>query len=157
MAAYNKHDIFVEDIMNGKHVLSSDTLRVLLTNTAPVAGDTVVDTTTTTCTIKSTSNAAEIAAGNGYTKKGNALTITTNSQTSGVYTLAANQSVFTASGGSFPTARYVELYNDTQATTATRPVIAWWDYGAGGFTLNDTETFTVKFNSANPGTIFTAS
>lgn len=154
MAAYNKHDIFVQNIMNGVHILSSDTLRILLTNTAPVAGDTIVDTTTGTCTIKATSNAAEIAAGNGYTKKGNALTITTSGQTSGTYTLAANQSVWTAAGGTIGPLRYVDLYDDTAATTATRPVISWWDYGSS-ITLNSTETFTVQFNSANPGTIFT--
>lgn len=153
MAAYNKHDIFCQNIMNGVHILSSDTMRILLTNTAPVAGDTVVDTTTATCTIKATSNAAEIAAGTGYVKKGNALTITTSGQTSGTYTLAANQSVWTSTGTIGPF-RYVELYDDTAATTSTRPVISWWDYGSS-ITLNNTETFTVQFNSANPGTIFT--
>jgi hypothetical protein len=157
MAAYTKYQQFVEDVCKGRHVVSTDTLRVLLTNTAPNVADTVVDTTTTPCTIKSTSNASEIAAGNGYTKKGIALTVTTSSQTTGTMTLAANKAVWTAAGGSFPTARYVSLYNDSNAntTTATRGPIAYWDYGAGGFTLNDTETFTVMFNSTDPGTIFT--
>lgn len=139
--------------MNGVHNLSTASLLILLINTAPVAADNVVDTTTTPSTVKATSNGVELAAGNGYVKGGNALTITTNSQTSGTYTLAANQSVFTATGTT-PSFRYVVLYNNSAATTATRPLIAWWDYGSS-ILLNNTETFTVQFNSANPGTIFT--
>jgi hypothetical protein len=43
------------------------------------------------------------------------------------------------------------LYNDTAASDN---LIAWWDYGSA-VTLNDGETFTVKFNNTTPGTIFT--
>lgn len=154
MASYNKFNQFVEDLNKKKHDVSADTLRVLLTNTSPNAADTVVDTTTATCTVKATSNALEIAAANGYVKKGTSLTITTSSQSAGTFTLAANQVVYTASGGSIGPLEYVVLYNDTGGTTATRPVIAWWDYGSS-ITLNDSETFTIKFNSANPGTIYT--
>lgn len=154
MAAYNKHNSFVADLCLARLNLSTDALSILLTNTAPVAGDIQVDTTTTPCTIKATSNAVEVAAGNGYTKKGIALTITTSSQAAGTYTLAANQAVWTASGGTIGPFRYVDLYDDTALTSATRPVVSWWDYGSS-ITLNATETFTVQFNSTNPGTIFT--
>jgi hypothetical protein len=154
MAAYNKHYSFLGDVFLGRINLTSDTLRCLLTNTAPVAGDIQVDTTTTPCTIKATSNAVETAAGNGYTKKGIALTVTTSTYATTTYTLAANQIVWTAAGGAMAAFRYVDLYDDTALTTATRPVISWWDYGSS-ITLNDTETFTVQFNSTNPGTIFT--
>ena len=153
MAAYVKFNTFVQDICNGKHNLSSDTLNILLTNTSPNAADTVVDTTTTPCTIRATSSAVELAAVSGYVKGGNALTLTTNSQTGGTYTLAANQSVWTA-GALTASFRYVALYNATNGSTSTRPVIAWWDYGSS-IALNPTETFTVQFNSSNPGTIFT--
>lgn len=153
MATFNKFNSFVEDMVESMN-LGSDSFYVLLTNTAPNSADTVVDTTTTTCTVKSTSNAAEIAAGSGYTKKGGALTITTASQSGGTYTLAANQVVFTATG-TLPTFRYVVLFDDTAGTTSTRPVVGWWDYGVGGVTLNNGETFTVKFNNASPGTILT--
>lgn len=155
MAAYNKFNSFIADVFLARINLTTDTLSCLLTNTAPVAGDIQVDTTTTPCTIKATSNGSEIAAGNGYVKKGIALTVTTSSQTAGTYTLAANQLVWTASGGTIGALRYVALFDDTSLTTATRSVIAWWDYGSS-ITLNATETFTVQFNSANPGTIFTA-
>lgn len=154
MAAYNKFNQFVQDICKKVIDVSADSLFVLLTNTVPNAADTKVDTTTGTCTIASTSNAAEIAAGNGYTKKGGAVTVTTASQTSGTFTLAANQVVFTASGGTIGPFRYAALFDDTSGTTSTRSVIAWWDYGSA-VTLNSGDTFTVQFNSASPGTIFT--
>lgn len=155
MAAYNKFNSGIADLL-GAINLGSDTLNLLLTNTAPNVADTVVDTTTATCTIKATSLAAEIAAGNGYVKIGASITITTNSQSGGTYTLAGNQIVWTASAGTIGPFRYVTLFDITAATTATRPVIAWFDYGSS-ITLNSGETFTVQFNSANPGTIFTAS
>jgi hypothetical protein len=153
-AAYNKFNQFVEDLNKKKIDVSADALMIALFNAAPSASDTLADTTTSTVTIKSTSNAAEIAAGNGYTKKGTQATVTTSSQSSGTFTLAANQVVFTASGGTIGALRYVVLFDDTSGTTSTRSVIAWWDYGSS-ITLNDGETFTVKFNSANPGTIYT--
>lgn len=153
-SAYNKFNQFVEDVCKKKIDVSTDALFVLLTNTSPNAADTLVDTTTGTCTIKATSNAAEIAAGNGYTKKGGAVTVTTSSQAAGTFTLAANQVVFTAAGGTIGPFRYVALFDDTSNAAATRSVVSWWDY-ASSITLNDGETFTVKFNSANPGTIFT--
>ena len=80
-------------------------------------------------------------------------TFTTKTQSGGTYTLAANQVVFTASGGTIGPFRYAVLYDDTPTSPAD-PLIAWWDYGSG-ITLNDGETFTVKFNNTDPGTIFT--
>src|SRR5207253_686261 len=130
MATYNKFNQFVEDLNKKKLDVSADSLLLLLSNTSPNAADIKVDTTTSTCTIASTSNALEIAAGNGYTKKGGALTVTTASQSAGTFTLAANQVVFTASGGAIGPFRYVALFDDTSGTTSTRSVIAWWDYGS---------------------------
>lgn len=158
MATYNKFNSAIQDLLHAVN-LASDTLACALfvpgAPTPPNAADNVVDTTTTPCTLKATSNILEIAAGNGYTKGGINLTITTNSQSGGTYTLAANQLVWTCATAAMAALRYVVLYDTTPATTATRPVIAWWDYGAT-LTLNVGDTFTVKFNNANPGTIFTA-
>ncbi len=153
MAAYNKFNQTIEDIFKKKIDFSADTFYLLLTNTSPNAADIKVDTTTTTCTIASTSNALEIAAGNGYTKKGGALTITTSSQTSGTFTWAGNQIVFTASGGTIGPFRYCAMFDDTSGTTATRSVIAWWDYGSS-ITLNSGETLTVQFNQRKSGDDF---
>lgn len=151
MAAFNKFNQFVQDIGRGVMNLNSDTLRDLLTNTSPNAADTKVDTTTSTCTVGSTSNAAEIAAGNGYTKKGTAIGSTAYSQTSGTATLSGANVVYTASGGTIGPFRYVVCYDDTAGTTATRSVIGWWDYGSS-VTLNNGETFTID-HSANILTI----
>lgn len=142
MAAYNKHNAFIENVMEKVHNMGADALKLLLTNVAPTASNSVK------------ADLTEISAGNGYTAGGNAVTVTTSAQSSGTYTLAANQVVFQASGGTMATFRYVDLYNDTPTSPAD-PLVSWWDYGAG-VSLLDGETFTVKFNNANPGTIFTA-
>lgn len=50
------------------------------------------------------------------------------------------------------------LYNDTPTSPAD-PLIAWWDF-ASNLTLQDGESFNVKFNNAAvgvAGNIFTAS
>lgn len=154
MPAYNKFNQFVEDLAKKKHDVSADSLKIGLTNTSPNAADTVVDTSTSPDTVKATSNAVEIASGFGYVEGGTAITITTAAQAAGTFTLAGNQVVFTAAGGSIGALRYAYMYNNTGGAAATRPVIAWWDYGSS-ITLLDGETLTVKFNNANPGTIFT--
>lgn len=133
MASFNKFNVFVENCTEGVHDLGSDTLKIMLTNTAPVA----------TNTIKA--NLTEITAENGYTAGGTTVTITSSSQTSGTYSLVGNDVVFTASGGSFGPLRYAVLYNDTPTSPAD-PLIGWWDY-ASSVTPADTETFTVDFGS----------
>lgn len=141
MATYNKFSVFVEDVNEQVHNMGSDTLKIMLTLVAPIAANSVK------------ANLTEIAAGNGYSAGGTAITITTSAQITGTYTLAGNQVVFTASGGAFANFRYPVFYNDTPTNPAD-PLVAWWDYGAT-LTLNDGETFTVKFNSTSPGTIYT--
>lgn len=141
MATYNKFNQFPEDVAEKVHNLGADALKILLCLTAPVA------------TNATKSALTEIGAGNGYTAGGTAITITTSAQSSGTYTLAGNQVVFTASGGSMSAFRYPVLYNDTPTSPAD-PTIGWWDYGSS-LTLADGESLTIKFNNANPGTILT--
>lgn len=149
MAAYNKFNVFVEDLANKIHDLFGspigDTLKVMLVNSpAPVATNSVK------------ADLTEIAAGNGYTAGGTAPANQNGTRATGTMTLAADQVVFTASGGSIGPFRYPVLYNDTPTAPAD-PLIAWWDYGSS-ITLNAGETFTVKFNNqASGGTIFTLS
>ena len=149
MASFSKFNQFVEDLGKALHDFPNDSLLVLLTNTAPNAADTVVDTTTGTCTVKSTSNAAEIAAGNGYTKKGNSAAASAWSQSSGTAKLVrADPATWTASGGTIGPFRYAVLFNDSKGTTSTRPVIGYWDYGSS-VTLQAGETFTVDLDGTN--------
>jgi hypothetical protein len=75
------------------------------------------------------------------------------SETSGTTTISGSQVVFTASGA-MATFRYAVLYNDTTSTPVNKPLVAWWDYGAG-VSLTSGEAFTVKFNNTDPGTILT--
>ena len=135
MASYNKFNQFVEDLAKKVHNLSADTLKVALTNTAPVATNTIF------------SNITEISAGNGYSAGGNTPTISSCAQSSGTLKLVLADTVFTASGGSVGAFRYVVLYNSTP-TSPLKPLISWWDYGSS-ITLADTETFTVDFDGTN--------
>lgn len=134
MAAYNKFNQFVEDMPKKVHNLNSDTLKVALSNTAPVATNTIF------------ANITEISAGNGYTAGGTQATFTSGAQTSGTYKLVLADVVYTATGavGNF---RYAVLYNDTPTSPAD-PLIAWYDYGSS-IALANGDTFTVDFDATN--------
>ncbi len=133
MASFQKFNSFVEALAEKKHDLGSDTLKVLLCNTAPVA----------TNTIKA--NLTEITAGNGYTAGGNTASITSSAQTSGTYKLVlGDPTSWTASGGSIGPFRYAVLYNDTATNDE---LIGFWDYGSG-ITLAAGESFAVDFDAS---------
>ena len=135
MATFNKFNQFVEDVAEKVHNLGADTLKVMLTLTAPVA----------TNSIKA--DLTEIAAGNGYPAGGTATTITSSVQTSGTYKLVITDVVFTASGGSIADFRYIVLYNDTPTAPAD-PLIGYYDYGAT-VTVTNGNSFTTDFSAAN--------
>lgn len=118
---------FKEAVAEGIHDLGADTLKFMLTNTAPSLANTVLTDLT------------EIAAGNGYTAGGSAVTVTSSSQTGGTYSLALDALAFTASGGDFPPFRYIVLYNDTAASDE---LIGYLDYGAS-YTLTDGNSFNI--------------
>jgi hypothetical protein len=129
MAAYTKFNQFVEDRANKVHNLGSDALKIMLTNVAPVATNSIL------------SDITEITAENGYTAGGEAMAITSSTQTSGTYSLVPTADVvFTATGGTIGPFRYVVLYNSTP-TSPLKPLISFYDRGSS-LTLNDTETFT---------------
>jgi hypothetical protein len=130
MAIYNHFHSFSEAVAEKKHNLGSDTLKIMLTNTAPVATNAVK------------ADLTEIAAGNGYVAGGTQAVISLSSQTLGVYKLVLADVVFTATGGVGPF-RYAVLYNDT---ATNKELIGWWDYGSP-VTLAVSETFTVDFNA----------
>ena len=133
MASFNKFNSFVEALAEKVHNLGSDTLKVYLSNTAPVATNTVK------------ADIAEISAGNGYTTGGNTATVTSSSQTSGTYKLVlADPATWTATGSVGPF-RYAILYNDTATNDE---LIGWWDYGSS-ITLANGETFKVDFDPTN--------
>lgn len=107
----------------------------MLTSVAPVATNEVK------------ADLTEIAAGNGYTAGGNAVTITSSAQTAGVYKLVGSDVVFTASGGTMASFRYAVLYNDTPTSPAD-PLIGFYDYGST-VSLQDGETMTIDFSASD--------
>ena len=135
MASFNKFNAFVENLAEKVHNLQSDTLKILLTNTAPVAGNSVKAELT------------EIGAGNGYSAGGPTATASASSQTSGTYKLVLDDLTITAAGGAIGPMRYFVLYNDTP-TSPVDPLIGWWDYGSS-ITLADGESVTVDFSATN--------
>lgn len=135
MATYNKHQSTIERVFEGVFNMGSDTLKVLLTNTAPTATNAVK------------ADLTEISAGNGYTAGGGTATITSSAQTSGTYKLVLADVSWTASGGTIGPFRYADLYDDTPTSPAD-PLIAWWDYGSG-VTLAIGESFTTDFDPTN--------
>lgn len=132
MAAFTKFNAFVADLHNKVHNLSSDTLKLLLTNTAPVATNAVKGDLT------------EITAGNGYVAGGAAITVTSSVQTSGTYNLKASATTITATGPIGPF-RYCAIYN---STAAGLNLIGWYDYGSA-ITMANTDTFTVTYDATN--------
>lgn len=133
MATFNKFNSFVEAIAEKVHNLGSDTLKVVLTNSAPSASNTVL------------ANITQIANGNGYTTGGATATTSSSSQTSGTYKLVLSDVSWTASGGSIGPFQYAVLYNDTATNDE---LIGYWDYGAA-VTLTVGNTFTVDFDATN--------
>jgi hypothetical protein len=134
MATYTKFNVFLEDQFEGVHDWDANTFKVMLTNTAPAA----------TNSIKA--DITEIAAGNGYAAGGTATSITT-SRSSGTFKVTGSDVVFTASGGAIGPFRYAVLYNDTPTAPAD-PLVASWDYGSS-VTINSGENFTVDFDATN--------
>jgi hypothetical protein len=133
MATFQKFNAFVENIAEKKIDLGADTLKVMLTNTAPVAAN------------SQKSDLTEISSGNGYTAGGTSASISSSAQTTGTYKLTLADVVFTASGGSVGPFRYATLYSDTSTGDL---LIGFWDYGSS-VTLSDTETFTVDFDASS--------
>jgi hypothetical protein len=133
LAAYNKFNGFVLDLASKVHNLNSDTLKIMLTNTAPSAANTIK------------SNITEISAGNGYTAGGTQAVFVSGNDTSGTYKLILSPVVFTASGGSIGPFEWAVLYN---ATAASGNLIAWWDYGTA-ITLTNGNSFTVSLDQTN--------
>ncbi len=136
MATFTKFNPFVEYLGESVFNFNSDTFKVMLCNTAPVAANGVK------------ADLTEISAANGYSAGGNAATVSSWGQTSGTAKLVlADPTKWTATGGSIGPFRYAVLYDDTPSSPAD-PLIGFWDYGSA-ITLNVGEEFTVDFDATN--------
>jgi hypothetical protein len=140
MATYSKFNAYTENLANGLIDWDTNTFKVMLCNTAPVATNSV------------RTDLTEIAGGNGYTANstntggGTATTITVT-RSGGTTKAVGTDVVFTAAGGTIGPFRYAVLYQDNLASTVDY-LVAWWDYGSS-ITLNSGETFTVDFDATN--------
>lgn len=131
MATFVFFDEFKNKIATTAINLSSDSFKIMLSNTAPdaAAHDEVADIT-------------EISAGNGYTATGHALDSVSWAETgsgTGIWRFTSADEVFTASGGSIGPFRYVILFDDT---IAGDPLVGYLDYGSS-ITVTTGNTFTV--------------
>jgi hypothetical protein len=143
MATFQKVNDFAEQLVLGVHDFDAHVFKVALTNTAPSSS-----------TVSWTVGAFPApAAANGYTGGGSTTTIT-SSETTGTMTVQGTQVVFTATAGGIGPFQYAILYNDN-AITPVDAVVGYWDNGSAVTLSNAGDTFTVKFNNTNPGTIFT--
>jgi len=134
-SAYVKYQIGTE-VMQEAGNAATDTWQLILSNTAPnVATDTTA------------ASATELSTAGGYTSGGVNCTVTSSSQTAGVFKLvlaAPTSPTWTASGAGF-TFRYVILYNLTRTQC-----IGYWDYGSS-VVMNGTngDTFTPTLDAVN--------
>ena len=134
MAAFQKFNNFVDALCKGQVNLSADSIKVLLSNTAPVA----------TNSQYSDISGSELAAGNGYTTGGAAVTGASLTNSAGTESFAAGSTTFTSSTGNMGPFRYVVYYDSTSGK-----LIGFYDYGSS-VTLNGAagETFVVQPGAA---------
>lgn len=135
MATYNKFNDYVEQLSKAVHNWSTHTFKAALTNSAPVATNTVF------------ADITEISAGNGYSAGGMTLDGVTLSEASGTAKMVITDEVLTASGGSIGAFRYLPIYNDTPTSPAD-PLVAWYDYGSS-ISLANGESLTIDFDATN--------
>lgn len=135
MVSFQRFNQTTQDVAQKVHNFATDSLKIMLTATAPVA----------TNSIKA--NISDIAPGNGYTAGGIVVPVVSCIQTGGITKLILSNVTITASGGPLPSWRYLVLYNDTP-TSPAKPLLGWYDYGAAQV-LVATESITVGFDATN--------
>ena len=137
MAGFNKINAFVEDLGTAKHNLSSDVLKVYLTNTLPVATNTVYNANGGIL-----GGPPDLITAGGYVAGGATIGSVTWSNVTGTSSLTGANVVFTATTG-FGPFQYIVVYN---YTAAAKNLIGWYNYGSS-VTLLASETFTVDFTT----------
>lgn len=131
MATFYKFYQFIEDLHEKVHNLGADSLKMLLTNDAPNQSTWGQKSDVT----------GELSTANGYTAGGVTLTVTSSSQSAGLYTLIANDPTWSATGSIGPF-RYAVLYNDSASNDE---LIGYVDFNYS-ITLSNGQTFTVDLS-----------
>ena len=128
MATYNKFQAWPDYMVEAAN-LASDQFTVFLTNSAPVATNSVL---------------ADITQISYTNLSSRAMTTTSSSQTTGTYNLILAPITLTASGA-VATFRYFGIYDDT---VSGDPLVCWCDYGTG-ITLSSGQTFIITPDQSN--------
>lgn len=138
---------FAEALAEEVHNLSSDTIMIALSNTAP--GSETSDPTATGNGVLA--NVTEVA----YTNYSDDMTVdrtlenVTSDESGGTWTLDADNLIITASGGALADFRYIYVYNDTAANDE---LIVLVDAGET-ISLADTESKPINWNASGIVTI----
>lgn len=127
MATFNKFNVTVLDLAHGNHNLGTDQLAIALTNTLPVAANSVL------------ADLTEIAYTNLSSRN---VTTASSSQTGGLYRLFLNDLTLTASGA-VATFQYAVLYN----TVGSR-LLGWANRGTP-VTLANGDSLEIQFDQVN--------
>jgi hypothetical protein len=140
MATFTKFNKFTYQMGTKCYLLTTDTLKVALTNTAPTAA-------TDTGFLPGSLHPPPAAA-NGYTSGGHTMTSTGWSETGGVSTLTDTTDItITATAGGIGPFQYAILYDDTTTTPVADPLIGYWNYGSS-ITLADTESLVIDVTAS---------
>ena len=135
MATLTIFDKALKNLGLGKFVFGTDTMKLMLSDTAPNVK-----------TAEALADITEIAAGNGYSAGGATLASVTYTETgtnTSIWELtSASPVTFTASGGSIAQFRYLVLYDATQSTP-TKPLWGYLDYGSE-VNLSTGQSFSVN-------------
>ncbi len=136
MAVLRKFNVLPRDLANGVHNFATNTFKIMLTNTEPLA----------TAAVKA--DIIEITGGGttGYTAGGNTVTLTT-SLTGAIEKITGANVTFTGGAAGFGPFRYAVMYNDTPAAPLD-PLVCYWDYGAD-ITVANTEQIVIVFDATN--------
>ena len=129
MATFNKFQAWSDNMVEVAN-LATDSFVVALTNTLPVATNSVL---------------ADITQISYTNLSSRVLTTASSSQTSGTYSLTLNDLTLTASGA-VATFRYIVIYDDTPTSPAD-PLVGWYDYGSS-ITMANGETLLIDFTGA---------
>jgi hypothetical protein len=130
-APFLVYPAFISALSTAALNLETIVYRLALTNRAPVPA---------TDALYSVTTSPPPAAASGYPTDGNTLVVTSASVSNGVFTLVANNSVFTSGAGGIGPFRYPILYSGTAPNT----LIAYYD-NATSVTLGNADTFTIVF------------
>lgn len=135
MAAFNKFNLFVQDLEEGLHNFKTGgaaVYKVLLTNTVPVA----------TNHLYGDISANELTTTGGYTV-GGAATTQSDANSSGTETVSGTSVTWTGSGAGFGPFRYAVLY---RSDDTNKELVGWWDNGSA-ISIAATNTFSISWAS----------